>query len=99
MVVFEPLTGRSHQIRAHAAQAGLPLLGDHLYGGPPNLVEATGTTVEFDRIALHSFRLRLLEGRGRTWEVVSPAPPDLRGWWQKLGGDEGAWSASLGIEL
>jgi 23S rRNA pseudouridine1911/1915/1917 synthase len=99
MVVFEPLTGRSHQIRAHAAQAGLPLLGDHLYGGPANLVEATGATVEFDRIALHSLRLRLLEGRGCTWEVVSAAPPDLRGWWQKLGGDEGAWSASLGIEL
>jgi 23S rRNA pseudouridine955/2504/2580 synthase/23S rRNA pseudouridine1911/1915/1917 synthase len=99
MVVFEPLTGRSHQIRAHAAQAGLPLLGDRVYGGPANLVESTGTTVEFDRIALHALRLRLLEGRGRTWEVVSPAPPDLLGWWQKLGGDEEAWSASLGIEL
>ena len=29
----EPLTGRTHQIRVHAAEAGFPILGDHLYGG------------------------------------------------------------------
>jgi 23S rRNA (cytosine1962-C5)-methyltransferase len=29
----EPLTGRTHQIRVHAAQARFPILGDQLYGG------------------------------------------------------------------
>jgi 23S rRNA (cytosine1962-C5)-methyltransferase len=29
----EPLTGRTHQIRVHAAENGFPILGDNLYGG------------------------------------------------------------------
>ena len=33
MVSVEPLTGRTHQIRVHAAESGFPILGDTLYGG------------------------------------------------------------------
>jgi 23S rRNA (cytosine1962-C5)-methyltransferase len=33
MVLAEPLTGRTHQIRVHAAESGFPILGDTLYGG------------------------------------------------------------------
>ena len=32
-VMAEPLTGRTHQIRVHAAENGFPILGDVLYGG------------------------------------------------------------------
>jgi 23S rRNA (cytosine1962-C5)-methyltransferase len=35
MVSVEPLTGRTHQIRVHAAESGFPILGDTLYGGTP----------------------------------------------------------------
>jgi 23S rRNA (cytosine1962-C5)-methyltransferase len=31
----EPLTGKTHQIRVHAAERGFPILGDVLYGGTP----------------------------------------------------------------
>lgn len=33
MVDVSPLTGRTHQIRVHAAESGFPILGDTLYGG------------------------------------------------------------------
>ncbi len=33
MVSAEPLTGRTHQIRVHAAESGFAILGDVLYGG------------------------------------------------------------------
>jgi|SRR6185503_11284995 len=32
-VAAEPITGRTHQIRVHAAESGFPVLGDGLYGG------------------------------------------------------------------
>jgi len=35
LVEASPLTGRTHQIRVHAAESGFPILGDTLYGGTP----------------------------------------------------------------
>jgi 23S rRNA (cytosine1962-C5)-methyltransferase len=35
MIEAEPFTGRTHQIRVHAAESGFPILGDVLYGGTP----------------------------------------------------------------
>ena len=46
MVVAEPLTGRTHQIRAHAAENGFPILGDTLYGG-----------TESSRVCLHAWEI------------------------------------------
>ena len=47
-VLVTPLTGRTHQIRAHLASIGAPLLGDPTYGGP-----------DADRLYLHAWRVRL----------------------------------------
>jgi 23S rRNA (cytosine1962-C5)-methyltransferase len=35
MIEAEPFTGKTHQIRVHAAESGFPILGDTLYGGTP----------------------------------------------------------------
>jgi 23S rRNA pseudouridine1911/1915/1917 synthase len=61
-------TGRTHQIRAMLAAAGLPLVGDRKYGGPPA-----------PRPALHAHRLGFLHPvGGAPVEVVAPIPADLR---------------------
>jgi 23S rRNA-/tRNA-specific pseudouridylate synthase len=33
LVAFHPRTGRTHQIRVHAASLGHPIIGDAVYGG------------------------------------------------------------------
>jgi len=48
LVEVEPITGRTHQIRAHFAAIGHPLLGDDLYGGSRELI---------GRQALHAAKL------------------------------------------
>ncbi len=51
-IEFEPLTGRTHQLRVHAAHAlglGRPIAGDRLYGGDPATPDAP--------LALHASRL------------------------------------------
>ena len=47
-LVAEPFTGRTHQIRVHAAEHGFPILGDTLYGG-----------AAFPRVCLHAAELAL----------------------------------------
>ncbi|HEX4263275.1 MAG TPA: pseudouridine synthase [Verrucomicrobiae bacterium] len=48
LIEAEPLTGRTHQIRVHAAENGFPILGDTLYGGSP-----------FPRVCLHAAEIIL----------------------------------------
>jgi 23S rRNA-/tRNA-specific pseudouridylate synthase len=78
---LEPETGRMHQLRAHAALAGLPLLGDGRYGGATRLVDEHGTVHPLDRIALQCVAVEL-----PTLGHEVPADEALRTLWAALGG-------------
>jgi 23S rRNA (cytosine1962-C5)-methyltransferase len=60
-----PLTGRTHQIRVHAAEHGFPILGDTLYGGAPA-----------SRLCLHAAELRF-EHPVTGQPLSFSAPPDF----------------------
>jgi 23S rRNA-/tRNA-specific pseudouridylate synthase len=96
LLLLEPQTGRTHQLRIHAAQAGLPLLGDRVYGGPADLVTSTGAVLELGRIGLHAARVKLITNGTVCWQIQSPAPPELRVWWEQSGGDAACWTDGLG---
>lgn len=59
-VEFVPLTGRTHQLRVHAADAqglGTPIWGDRLYGKPRHSPH-NSTGLKGDRLHLHARELR-----------------------------------------
>lgn len=84
---FQIETGRTHQIRVHAADAGYPLVGDTLYGGPGAAVLPGGNLLEFGRVALHASEL-VVRHAGDTWAVSSPLPEVLELWRASLLGGE-----------
>lgn len=60
MVLAEPVTGRTHQIRVHFASIGCPLVGDGLYGTAESFpTDADGM---ISRNALHAVRLEVCRG-------------------------------------
>lgn len=61
----EPITGRTHQIRAHLSEIGLPILGDDAYGAPLS-----------SRVWLHAARLVLPWPHVTDRLVVDAALPD-----------------------
>jgi len=68
-------TGRQHQIRAHLAHAGLPILGDTVYGAAAVAGERTGPP----RPLLHAWRLGFAHPiTGERVEVECPPPADFR---------------------
>jgi 23S rRNA pseudouridine1911/1915/1917 synthase len=73
-------TGRKHQIRVQAANAGLPLLGDRAYNPGFRGTTPTNPRIDFPRQALHAEVLTLEHpdqpGRRMTW--TAPLPKDLR---------------------
>ena len=57
-----PLSGKPHQIRLHAQDAGIPILGDDAHGGDV-----------FSRLCLHSVSLKFtLKGEEVSYETVEP---------------------------
>src|SRR5439155_1194623 len=73
-------TGRKHQIRVQAAQAGLPLIGDRTYNPAYGGQDHANTPIDFPRQALHAEVLSLEHpdqpGSRMTW--TAELPKDLR---------------------
>lgn len=58
----EPVTGRTHQIRVHASESGVPILGDVLYGGTPS-----------HRVCLHALALEVFHPKtGEPMRFTAP---------------------------
>lgn len=80
LVLLAPVTGRTHQIRRHLAEAGHPVLGDRRYGGAP-LSEHPG-------FCLHSFRTRLtLPDSAQQLTICAPLPDSFLQPLAQLAGD------------
>jgi 23S rRNA pseudouridine955/2504/2580 synthase len=66
-----PRTGRTHQIRAHLSQSGLPIIGDKLYGA--------GRGPWAERVLLHASRLELPHPvDGSSLVLESAIPEDMQ---------------------
>jgi 23S rRNA-/tRNA-specific pseudouridylate synthase len=82
-----PATGRTHQLRVHAARSGSPLFGDPAYGGERREVMLDGTVVTARRVMLHCARLRFPSPLGgERMQFQAPARSDMRKVWLGLGG-------------
>src|SRR5262249_28545477 len=76
LVRFRLETGRTHQIRVHAADHGWPLLGDPLYGKSPR--ELRPVAEQLGRQALHAAVLALDHpATGEHLRFEAPLPADL----------------------
>lgn len=97
MLAVDPVTGRTHQIRVHASDAGAPLIGDHDYGGARRITLANGRVLAPARIALHAARVVVPGARGPL-EAIATIPEELQGLWAGLGGAPEAWNRALSCE-
>ena len=70
------LTGRTHQIRVHAAYAGHPIAGDDKYGDREFNAELAGLGLK--RMFLHASSVSFTwPDRGTAFSVNAPLPPEL----------------------
>lgn len=88
LLTCRPLTGRTHQIRAHLRHAHLPIVADSVYGGKPlwlsrlksdyHLKPGKEERPLIDRLALHAEQLSLAHPvTGETLMITAPCPKDL----------------------
>jgi 23S rRNA pseudouridine955/2504/2580 synthase len=82
---MQPLTGRTHQLRAHAALMGHPIVGDGKYGG----AKAHPGTGIARKLHLHSQAIELpLPTGSKTIRITAPLSEHMLETWQLLGFEE-----------
>lgn len=81
LMEIELMTGRTHQIRVHAAHSGHPLAGDGKYGDKEFNQEMKA--IGLKRLFLHAFKLRLPWQEG-VLEVEAPLDAELEQVLEKL---------------
>ncbi|HET7826568.1 MAG TPA: RluA family pseudouridine synthase [Anaeromyxobacter sp.] len=91
LLACRPRTGRQHQIRAHLLHAGLPMVGDKIYGPDESIFDRftrremtddDRARLRLPRHALHAWRLELPHPRTREEvRLEAPLAEDLRAFW------------------
>ena len=90
-VALVPVTGRTHQLRAHMAGIGHPIIGDGKYGGSAqeNLGDGWGAGsggLLSRKLHLHARSLRLKHPfTGKMLELSAPLPEHMARSWETLG--------------
>ena len=91
-VSLKPVTGRQHQLRAHMALIGNPIVGDNKYEGDKVLVDSG---IE-PKLHLHARRLVIPHPAGGNIDVTAPLPDHMRKAWELLGLDANRFDADTG---
>jgi 23S rRNA pseudouridine955/2504/2580 synthase len=83
---MEPYTGRTHQLRVHAAHIGHPILGDPKYFEADQNWTLPGGMQ--NRLHLHARRIVIPNPAGGVIDVTAPLPPHMVQSWNLIGFDE-----------
>jgi 23S rRNA pseudouridine955/2504/2580 synthase len=85
---LKPVTGRTHQLRAHMAHIGHPIVGDPKYFTVENWQLPGGLQ---NRLHLLARRIVVPHPRGGAIDATAPLPPHMLQSWNLLGFDAGRY--------